>query len=1065
MLLKRLCSSWDMNRGKLGKGLALAVLALCCVGIAAAQSTTNGAIGGGIRDPQGLGVARAVVKVHNIGTGQDTSVTADDQGEFRAASLAPGMYSLAVEQSGFAKIVLENVQVEVGRVTEVEIKLKLSGASETVNVNAEAPLVNTSQADFATSVDEKSISELPINGRRWSTFALLTPGVVPDGSFGLLSFRGISGLLNNNTVDGGDNNQAFFSEEKGRTRISYSIGQASIKEFQVNTSNFSAEYGRAAGGVVNAVTKSGTNEIHGEGFYFIRDNALGATNPFTIIPPQNVPIKPDDRRHQFGGVIGGPLIKDKVFLLLSYDGQRRNFPGVAVLSSPNSLILAPADTATLTGRGVSQTQINNGIALLTSLTGTVPRTGNQDVFFPKLDWHINQSNTFSGSYNKLIWRSPAGIQTQAANNLGKASFGNDYVHGDSAIAHLYSNIGSNITNEVRFQYSRDNEFETTQAPAPGEPTTGPGGSVPDVFVNNVIEFGKPTFLNRKALPDERRFQWADTASLSKGRHLFRFGMDINRVHDISDNLRFEGGSFSYNNLVDFLTDFSVQNGCRVTRGGVPNTPAPCFNQYQQAFGPTRFEFNTYDYGFFLQDDWRIKPHFTINLGVRYEYEQLPSPQIPNPAFPNTASFPSDKNNVGPRFGFAWDLTGDGKTALRGGYGIYYGRIINSTIINAIENTAMPGAQFQFNIFTPDTGFSGPIYPATLASPAGTAAKPSIQFFDRGFQNPLIQEAEVSLERQVGWNTAISVSYLLSRGQELPAFLDTNLNRPTSTITYTVVNGGPFSGQTVTLPFFTGARPNPGFFSITDIASVIRSNYNALVAQVNRRFNRGLLFTANYTYSHAIDNGQTSTTFTSNETALDPFNLQLDKGNAAFNFPHRFVASAVWAPELSRDSNLVLRRFVNGFSISPIITISSGYAFVESVSGSPRAGGVAPQPTSSGIIGSGAAFSLNRFPLAPRNSDHMPNIVNIDLRLSRQFAFTERYRVEVLAEAFNLLNHQEVNGVNQTAYSISGTAFNPVTNNFTANLKFNPFNNFAIPNSAGSSIYRERQIQFGLKFLF
>jgi len=223
---------------------------------ALAQSTTNGAIGGSVRDAQGLTVSTATVKIINKGTNQETTAALDDRGEFRVTNLQPGVYLVTAEAAGFATLKLENIDVEVGRVTEVELKLVVGSTSSTVNVSAEVPLVNTSQADFASSVDEKSISELPINGRRWSTFALLTPGVVPDGSFGLLSFRGISGLLNNNTVDGGDNNQAFFSEEKGRTRISYSVGQASIKEFQVNTSNFSAEYGRAAGGVVNAVSKS-----------------------------------------------------------------------------------------------------------------------------------------------------------------------------------------------------------------------------------------------------------------------------------------------------------------------------------------------------------------------------------------------------------------------------------------------------------------------------------------------------------------------------------------------------------------------------------------------------------------------------------------------------------------------------------------------------------------------------------------------------------------------------------------------------------------------------------------
>src|SRR5258708_13393994 len=208
--------------------LALMAVLLLAFG-ALAQSTTNGAIAGSVRDAQGLTVSTATVKVMNTGTKQENTGALDDRGEFRVTNLQPGVYLVTAEASGFATLQLENIVVEVGRVTEVVLKLIVGATSSTVNVSAEAPLVNTSQADFASSVDEKSISELPINGRRWSTFALLTPGVVPDGSFGLLSFRGISGLLNNNTVDSGDNNHAFFSEEKSRTRISYSIGPESLK--------------------------------------------------------------------------------------------------------------------------------------------------------------------------------------------------------------------------------------------------------------------------------------------------------------------------------------------------------------------------------------------------------------------------------------------------------------------------------------------------------------------------------------------------------------------------------------------------------------------------------------------------------------------------------------------------------------------------------------------------------------------------------------------------------------------------------------------------------------------
>ena len=231
--------------------------------------------------------------------------------------------------------------------------LAVAGTAETVTVSGEAPVVNTEQQDYSTNINQVSINNLPTNGRRWFNFALMTPGTVTDGGFGDISFRGISGLLNNNTVDGGDNNQAFFSEEKGRTRIAYSLSQESIQEFQVNTSAYSAEYGRAAGGVINAVTKSGTNQYHGSVFYFNRDSSFGAFTPFATQPALvngayiQVPVKALDIRQQFGGSLGGYLIKDKLFFYYTFDQQIRHFPAVATPSNPSALFgpLSSAETS------------------------------------------------------------------------------------------------------------------------------------------------------------------------------------------------------------------------------------------------------------------------------------------------------------------------------------------------------------------------------------------------------------------------------------------------------------------------------------------------------------------------------------------------------------------------------------------------------------------------------------------------------------------------------------------------------------------------------------------------
>ena len=305
----------------------------------------------------------ATVTVRNVATNAASDAASDVNGRFRSSTSRPACTRSRCRSAASRPYKRDNVIVEVGRTTTLDVGLGLAGQVETVQVTAESPIINTEQSDFSTNINQTTIANLPTNTRRWSTFALMTPGAAPDGNFGLVSFRGISGLLNSNTVDGGDNTQAFFAEERGRTRLAYSVSADAVREFQVTTSNYSAEYGRAAGGVVNAVTKSGTNELHGSGFYFLRDNKWGASNPFqtqTVLVngvSTVVPLKPKDRRQQFGGTVGGPIEKDKLFFFFSYDQQARNFPGVAAPSNPARVLRArsaPAELDTLATRGVTR---------------------------------------------------------------------------------------------------------------------------------------------------------------------------------------------------------------------------------------------------------------------------------------------------------------------------------------------------------------------------------------------------------------------------------------------------------------------------------------------------------------------------------------------------------------------------------------------------------------------------------------------------------------------------------------------------------------------------------------
>ena len=1039
-----------------------------------AQSTTDGAIGGTVYDVRGAVVANATVTVHNNGTNAEKTITTDGSGYYRVTNLPSGTYTVTINQQGFAPYKASQVIVQVGSVTDVSPHMAVGTTTEVVSVTAEAPAINTTSADFAPTLNQTAIENLPINGGRWSSFAILTPGVVSDSNgFGLLSFRGISVLLNNNTVDGADNNQAFFSEERGRTRAGYSTPQIAVEEFQVNTSNYSAEYGRSAGGVVNTVTKSGSNSLHGEVDLFDRDNVFGAMNEFTKIATSNgsggftqVPYKPTDWRKRVAGQIGGPAIKDKLFYSLTFDWYDRNFPGTAVTTNPNAFFAAPSAAnisqlaTNLFGASNPTTQAqalniyNTDLAGLASMLGPVPRDGEQYIIYPKIDWQMNQKNHLSLSANRMRWESPAGIQTQATNTFGIASFGNDFVKDTWGIAKLDTFFNANLANEVRFQYGRDFEYENNQTPSAYEQAnllnsprfTNPLGLPPQVSITNGFTFGLPNFLQRPKFPDETRTQVADTVNWTHGKHSLKFGFDINHVNDNSQNLFQQFGQYSYGSLVNYFTDLNRTNGC----GG-----KECFLSFNQAFGPLGAEFNTMDYAVFAQDDWKVLPRLSLSLGLRWEFESLPEPFSNLLTIPLTSHMPTDLNNVGPRAGFAYDIFGDGKTVVRGGVGVYYGRVINSTIFNALLNTGASAGQLSFT-FTPSSA-GAPQFPAVLAAaPISGGTKPNIVFFDPGFQMPQIRETDLTLERDMGWNTVVSLSYLGSFGRQLPNFVDTNLNPATKTVTYKVVGGGPLAGLgTYTTPLFSGLRPNSAFGAMTDVFSGVTSNYQAMAVQVNHRMSHHVQFFANYTWSHALDNGVNGQTFTATNSLFDPFNLNKDYGDSIYNVPNRFVVNAVM--DSPWKFNGWAGQILNDWTLSPVYQVQNGLPYSSLVSGN------APGGTSTGINGSGGNNRIDFL----RDAFRQPNTWISDIRLSKKIAVRERYSVELLSDFFNIANKQNVTSVNTTGYSV-------VTNGscsqaapclaFNADNSGNPLFG-SITNTNSNFVYSPRQIQVGAKIRF
>lgn len=1109
----------------MSKIIKLSLLCLLLLGlssVAAAQSTTTGAIGGVVSNPNKEVVPGASVSVKNVETNKEDAATTDDSGRFKVANLQPGRYAVTVNSAGFSQMTQENVVVEVGRETNLEVSLSVGPVTGSVDVSAEAPVINTTQQDFSSNINQTSINELPINGRRWSNFALLTPGAVPDGTFGLISFRGISGLLNNNTIDGGDNNQAFFAEERGRTRISYSISQAAIREFQVNTSSYSAEYGRSAGGVVNAITKSGTNDFHGNVFYYQRNNKWGARNPLATNTAEVAPgifgpvgIKPKDVRHQFGGTIGGPIVRDKAFFFFSYDQQKRNFPGLARFSSPTFLNLTTANKNTLIARGLTDAQIDETTSFLRSLTGEVERRGDQILFLPKIDWNINDRNTLTVTYNRLRWDSPNGIQTQATNTRARDNFGDDIVDIDWVTVKLNSTVTPTLLNEARFQWGRDKETQFSQPPQAGEPTNSIGGRSPQTFIQNGLSFGIPEFLERAAFPDERRWQFADTVTMTSGNHTFKFGGDINFVKDIINNLRFVGGEFNYtgsgvNGLGDFIVDYQnwrTNGALRALSAATPTTNplGRCFSStrragqcyagnFNQGLGVLGLTMKTTDLNWFLQDDWRVTPRFTLNLGLRYEYQRNPDPINVNPALPQTNNKVDDRNNIGPRVGFAYDLTGDGKTSLRGGWGLYYGRVINSTVYNALINTGVGIDRAQRQVTLQATASDAPIYPNLLG--AGALVPGAVQYFDDDFQLPQIHQADLIVEREISRNTVISASYLFSFANSLPNFVDTNLPPPARTVSVPVF-GGPFGGANYITPIFVGRtqansfttpRPNPNFAQITEIRSDVYSKYHALVLQANRRLTNGLQFQTNYTLSRAQDNGQSSVTFTTNNLPFNAFDQANEDGLSAFDRRHKFVASLVYNTDFQNFKDGVAGAIFNDWTIAPILNAFSGARVTQTISGTINpaaygftgnaaqitalcgAGGnpaATPSCTTPGGGANGSGGST-RFAGLPRNSFKQPKIWYLDLRLSRRFGITESTKLEILGEAFNLFNRTQVTNVTNTFYNYASATTTPACpGGLTQCLIFNESGNTPFLNISGadSTLFRERQIQFAVRFEF
>jgi outer membrane receptor protein involved in Fe transport len=1002
-------------------------------------SAGTAALSGVVRDPSGSSVPGAKVVISSEGQGVIRTLTTNADGVFTAPALIPGPgYKVAVTAPGF-NAYEARTDLRVGQNVDVKVELTVGTTSTSVDVSATAQLVEDTKTDLSGVVDNRAIQDLPINGRRVDSFVLLTPGVSDDGNFGLLTFRGVAGQ-NSFLVDGTDTTESFYNENAGRTRIAAQISQDAVQEFQVVSSNYSAEYGRAMGGIVNTVTKSGTNAFHGGAFWFYRSTGFNARDPFSTFVPS-------EKRNQTGGTIGGPIKKDKLFFFLSTEVMRRNFPMVSSLNTvavnPTTQTWNGCTPGVANGPTAAQCAAING--LLPRFYGTIPRHMNQELYLGKIDYHINDRNTLSTSFNFMHMLSPNGIQTGASSTSGSALTGN----GDDAVSVRNGHATwtfvptSNFVNEFRFAVAGDRQADTFD-----NSLLGQGLGFLQTSVNGT-QLGPANYLPRIE-PSETRFQFQDNATLTKGTHTLKLGMDVATTRDYVYFISNFYGSYTYQTVNAFALDYSGNT-----------TGAKNWQSYTQTFGKGAVDYRQQDYGFYLQDQWRATNRLNVQFGARYEYAHLPQPGVCNHDYEATCHLPSSPTNLAPRLGLTYRL--NDKTVLQAGFGLFYARFQGGTIDNLFTtgNGIYQTAITLRNTSVPQVA-AGPVFPNTLGAipTGGSVSAANLQFLDQNLKTPYSEQGNIGIQRQLTSDIAMSVNYLWSRGIQLYGIRDLNLPTGTTNFTYTIndTSGSPVGSYTT--PIVVGARPDTRYGAVYLDDNGVNSYYNALAVQVNKRFKHGLQGMISYTWAHEIDDGQsygesTNNLFLSNSFSfLTNGNYKADKGSGTLDQRHRFVLNWVWAPTFTHRTDFFSKYFVNNWQLSSITTMASGHP-----SGSET---ISLKDTT--VPGMFSTFSINgtgfsgRVPFLPVNSYYLPAFYRADARLSKALPFGESNRCQLLLnlEVFNVANTWSARGYTSSqAYTATKGILTP-----TPASLYVPGNDAYPPDGTAA-----RRMQISARFIF
>lgn len=835
--------------------------------IFAQSQATTGLIQGTVVDPNGAVVSGATVTVRNSGTGFERSATSNSDGFFSIPLLPLGSYRVTTEASSFSRTVLEGLEVNIGQTVSLKIEMKVGGASETVNVTLDGEGVEVSRTELNTLINEKSVEGLPINRRDFSRFAQLTPGVSivqgPDGDE--ITINGQKGIQNNVSIDGADANNPFFGEQRGGQRPAFTISLESVKEFQVVPVGASAEFGRASGGFINVVTKSGTNDFSGSAFLYFRNQTLSGQNPDAVAA--NLPVE-DFRNLQFGANVGGPIKKDKAFFFLAYE---RN-DGTS--DKPNSIDPVLAN--------IFATRFNSP-----GEQGIINRTNVADVFLGKVDFQVNNSNLLTLRHN--FSRAEQVNGTFDVPTWGTSANGRETSKSNSFIASLVTNFSSTLLNEFRFQYAKEER-----------PRFYDGPDLPDVTIGTFAgdisyRFGRPFFLPVPS--DDTRLQFTDNFTVIRGNHTVKFGADINHVNVSQTFIGFARGRYIFADATIGAAIAGFQNyinGVNANALQLYLQFAPIGNRTIEEAGTQSY--NVFEPGIYIQDNWQVRQNLTLNLGFRWEGQYQPDPINPasqtrygqfinDPRFPSDGSIPDFKDGYQPRFGLSWSPGSDGKTAIRLGAGLYYARI-PGLVVAGPRNTdgAIAGNIFFANFLCTGAGLGGcPVFPGIVPTAGFTPFNPGIAVFTRDFKNPRTLQYSVSIEREIAKDLNFLVAYNYAKSTRLTTFINRGDGRlyPGGVSPFERANGS-------------------GVGEIRSTESIGKSLFQGVTFGLTKRFSNRFQFQANYLLSwdkSSDDNERDPFTF----RYADPRNLTPEYGYSDRDQRHRFNAFAVF--NLKYDINL------------------------------------------------------------------------------------------------------------------------------------------------------------------